>query len=48
MKQKNLSYCEGGQTLDQVAQRWCGVSILGDIQNLDEHGPRQPAIVDPV
>jgi len=47
-KQTNFFYCEGGQTLDQVAQRWCTISILGDIQNLAGHNPRQPAIVDPV
>lgn len=27
-------YCEGAQTVKQVAQRDCGVSILGDTQNL--------------
>ena len=31
--QENLFYCEGRQTLAQVAQRGCGVSILGDIQS---------------
>ncbi|KAK4832687.1 hypothetical protein QYF61_025148 [Mycteria americana] len=35
------------QTLAQVAQRGCGVSIPGDIQNLTEHGPGQAALADP-
>ena len=25
-------YCAGGQALEQVAQRGCGVSLTGDIQ----------------
>lgn len=28
-----LVYCKGGQTLEEVAQRSCGLSILGDIEN---------------
>lgn len=35
-------YCKGDQTWEQVAQRGCGVSDLGDIQNLAGHGPEQP------
>jgi len=31
-----------GQTLAQVAQRNCGVSLLGDIQNLTGQHPEQP------
>ncbi|KAK4815684.1 hypothetical protein QYF61_005430 [Mycteria americana] len=32
-----LFYCEGSQTLAQVAQRHCGVLIRGDTQNLTGH-----------
>lgn len=39
--------CEVGQTVEQVAQRGCGVSIPGIIQNLTGHGPGQPAPRDP-
>jgi len=45
---KNLFFffcSKGGQT--EVAQRGCGVSILGDTQNLTGHGPNQPAVGDP-
>lgn len=31
----------------QIAQRSCGVSIPGDIQNLSGHGPGQPALGAP-
>ena len=44
---KPLFYCEGGQTLEEVAWRGCGVSILGDIQNPSGHGPGQPALAAP-
>lgn len=36
-------YCEHGHTQDHVAQRRCGVSIHGDIQDLTGRGPGQPA-----
>jgi len=36
---KNPDYQEGGQTLEQVAQRGCGIPILGDVQNLIRHDP---------
>lgn len=32
-------FCEGGQTLEQVAQQSCGVSICGDLQNPPGHSP---------
>ncbi|KAK4830677.1 hypothetical protein QYF61_012846 [Mycteria americana] len=32
--EKKLLYCKGVETLDHIAQRGCGVSILRDIQNL--------------
>lgn len=45
--QKNVIHCEGDQTLAQVAQRGCGVSVLGDTQMLTEHGPEHPAVLGP-
>ena len=44
--QETLFYCEGDSALEQVAQGVSGVSILGDIQNLTGHLPKQPAVVD--
>lgn len=38
---------EGGQTQQHVAQRGCGVSTLGDIQNPTRQYHGQPAPVDP-
>ena len=35
-----------GQTLAQVAQIGCGVSILGDVQNRTGHGPAQLALLE--
>lgn len=32
-EQKNFFSCEGGQTLAQAAQGYCGVYFHGDIQN---------------
>lgn len=42
-----MFYSEDGQALAQVAQRGCGVSIPGDVQNLPRHGPEQPVLADP-
>lgn len=36
------------QKPEQVAQKCCGVSLLGDIQNMAGDGPGQPALCDPV
>ena len=36
---KKPVYCEGGQTLEQVAQEGCGDSITGDTQNPTEQVP---------
>jgi len=41
-------FYEGGQTLQQFAQRACGVSFLRNIQNPTGHGPEKPAAIDPV
>ena len=42
-----LLYCEGGRALAQVAQRGCGVSFSGDIQNPPGCRPVQRALGDP-
>lgn len=34
--------------LEQIVQRCCGVSILGDIQNLSGHSPEKPSPVGPL
>ena len=44
---KPLSYLQGGQPVDQVAQRGRGVSILGDTQNPTGLWPNQADQVDP-
>jgi len=44
---KKLFPCEGSQTLEQVAQKGCEVSILGDTPNSTGHSPQQPALVHP-
>lgn len=41
-----LFHCEGHQTLEQVAQRGCGVSVLGESQNMCGHNLGQPTLVD--
>lgn len=41
---KKLSYCEDGQTLEQVTQRWHRVS--SHTQNMTGHDPEQPNLVD--
>ena len=38
--------CECGQTVEQVVQRGCGVSICGDTQKPSRHGPGQLAVAD--
>lgn len=39
-------YCEGGQILEQVAQKSCRVSTLEDNQRLSGHRPEQPAVAE--
>lgn len=43
---KNSFYCKGGGTWEQIAQRGCEVSVLGDGQNLTVHSAGQPAPAD--
>ncbi|KAK4820496.1 hypothetical protein QYF61_027957 [Mycteria americana] len=42
----SFQWCPGGQALEQVSQRGCEVSILGDTHCLTGHGPGQPAAAD--
>lgn len=44
--QGTLFHCEGDRALAQLTLGGCGVSILGDIQKLSGHGPRQPGLGD--
>lgn len=39
-------FCRADQTLEEVAQRCCGASRLGDIKNLNGHSCEQPALGD--
>lgn len=39
-----LLYCPGDQTVPQVAQRDCGVLLLGDLQKPSGHGGGQPSL----
>lgn len=34
---KCVFHCEGGQTLAQISQGGCGISILGDTEKTAEH-----------
>jgi len=43
---KRLFHSEGGQTLEDFAQRGCGASILGSTQNWTGHSREQPALGD--
>lgn len=42
-----LPYCAGDRAPQNVAQRGCRASILGDIQKLSGHGSGQVALSDP-
>ena len=45
--EEELLHSEGDGALAQAAQRGCGVSFPGDIQDLPGQGPVQPAVGDP-
>lgn len=43
-QKEKFFHCEGSQTLAQVAQPGCGVSILGDIRTPAGHSQEQPVL----
>ena len=43
-----MFYDEGGETLQQVAQRSCGCPILGEVQGQVGRGFEQPHLVEDV
>ena len=45
--EEELLPSEGGGALESVAQKGCGVSFSGDIKDLPERRPVQPAVGDP-
>ena len=45
---KEIHYCEGSETLAQVAQRSCGCPLPGSVQGQAECGFEQPGLVEGV
>ena len=45
--EEELLHPEGDGALEQAAQRGCGVSFSGDIQDPPGQAPEQPAVGDP-
>lgn len=43
--QKEILYCEDGETLEQLAKRSCGCAIPGNIPDQTGQGSKQPALV---
>jgi len=43
-KHPTFFYSEGDQTLEQAAQRGCGVSVLGDVHDPTRNSAGQPAL----
>lgn len=46
LNRKTHFCCEGGQIVERVAKRGCGVSVM-EIQHLTGEGLEQPALADP-
>jgi len=44
IKETDILHCEGGKTLEQVAQRGYGCSLLGCVQGKAEWGFEQPVL----
>ncbi|KAK4828808.1 hypothetical protein QYF61_000865 [Mycteria americana] len=44
---RKKNHCESGQILEQISQRGCTVSLLGDFQNQTGHDPEQLALIHP-
>jgi len=45
---KEIFYQEGGETMEQIAQRGSGVPVPGDIQGQAGRGSEQPGLVEDV
>ena len=45
---EEILYCEGGETLEQVAQRSCGCPIPGSVQSQVGWGFEQPDLAEGV
>ena len=47
---EEILYLEGGEALEQIAQRSCGCPITGDVQSQIGWGLEQPSLVrgDPI